>query len=435
MKFAENAKNRIAPLIQNGFLWIFGGNFAAQFFGFISSVVVIRNLSKTDYGVYVDASNIYSYMAIFIGMGMISAILQFCSENVTQERKISIYRFAFSTGSVFNIFLALFIFAVGSIYKPDGAGLYLRMMCGYPIVIYTDNYLQMTLRVKRKNREFGLVYIVYAVTICAGNIVFTLWWGIAGLIISSYFTQIVSALMAFRFLKKAGFFEELAMPAPKLAPDKKREISGYCMLCIATDFVTTALVLLDITCLNYVLGDAEILADYKVASAIPSAMMFVPTSLVTYFYPLMVEGYSQNPGRFANQLKEYVRVFVGVALLLLIIMFAFAPLIIYIVYGEKYIGVVPIFRILCVNFFVNAGIRKLLTNAIYVMKRVKINLLLASLAGVLNIALDLILIGKLGSQGAAIATAAVTVFISVLEAAYVMRYLRGKGVADELKTE
>ena len=165
MKFAENVKNRIAPLIQNGFLWIFGGNFAAQFFGFISSVVVIRNLSKTDYGVYVDASNIYSYMAIFIGMGMISAILQFCSENVTQERKISIYRFAFSTGSVFNIFLALFIFAVGSIYKPDGAGMYLRMMCGYPIVIYTDNYLQMTLRVKRKNREFGLVYIVYAVTI------------------------------------------------------------------------------------------------------------------------------------------------------------------------------------------------------------------------------------------------------------------------------
>ena len=149
----------------------------------------------------------------------------------------------------------------------------------------------------------------------------------------------------------------------------------------------------------------------------------------------MVEGYSQNPGRFANQLKEYVRVFVGVALLLLIIMFAFAPIIIYIVYGEKYIGVVPIFRILCVNFFVNAGIRKLLTNAIYVMKRVKINLMLASLAGVLNIVLDLILIGKLGSQGAAIATVAVTVFISALEAAYVMHYLRGKGTADELKTE
>lgn len=435
MRFVENIKTKIAPLVKNGFLWIFGGNFAAQFFGFISSIVVIRNLSKPVYGVYVDANNIYSYIAIFIGMGMISAILQFCSENVTQERKISIYRFAFSAGSVFNVFLAIFIFAVGSFYKPNSAGLYLRMMCGYPIVIYTDNYLQMTLRVKRKNREFGLVYIVYAVTICAGNIVFTLWWGITGLIISSYFTQIVSAMMAFRFLKKAGFFEELTMPVPKLAPNSKREISGYCMLCIATDFVTTALVLLDITCLNYVLGDSAVLADYKVASAIPSAMMFVPTSLITYFYPLMVEGYSQNPSRFASQLKAYARIFAGVALLLLIIMFAFAPLIIYIVYGEKYIGVVPIFRILCVNFFVNAGIRKLLANVIYVMKRVKVNLLFASLAGALNIVLDMILIRKLGSQGAAIATVVVTVFVSALEAIYVIRYLRGKNIAAEAKKE
>ena len=85
-KLIGEVKNRIAPLIANGFLWIFGGNFAAQFFGFISSIVVIRNLPKAEYGVYVDANNIYSYMAIFIGMGMISAILQFCSESVSEEK-------------------------------------------------------------------------------------------------------------------------------------------------------------------------------------------------------------------------------------------------------------------------------------------------------------------------------------------------------------
>ncbi len=423
-KLYEKIKNRITPLVANGFLWIFGGNFAAQFFGFVSSVVVIRNLSKAEYGVYVDANNIYSYMAIFIGMGMISAILQFCSENVSNRRKTAIYQFAFSTGSVFNLALLVVIYAVGCFYKPDGAGYYLRLMCAYPIVIYTNNYLQMALRVKRKNREFGLVYMVYAVTICAGNIVFTFLWGVKGLVISSYFTQVIAASTAFAFLKKDGFFAEVTAPVEKLDGAGKREVSSYCLLCIATNFVTTALVLLDITCLNLVLGDSQVLADYKVASAIPSAMMFVPTSLVTYFYPLMVEAYSTDPDSFGAKLVDFGKVFLAVALLLSVIMLAFAPIIIYIVYGEKYMSGVPVFRILCVNFFVNAGIRTILTNSLYVIKKVNINLVLATLAGVLNVVLDLWLIGKMGSTGAAVATVVVTLFISLLELAYVMFHLR-----------
>lgn len=425
-KTFEKIKNRITPLISNGFLWIFGGNFAAQFFGFVSSVVVIRNLSKTEYGVYVDANNIYSYMAIFIGMGMISAILQFCSEDVSKERKTAIYQFAFSTGSLFNVFLLCAIYFIGCVYKPESAGYYLRMMCAYPIVIYINNYLQMALRVQRRNKEFGIVYIVYAVTICAGNIVFTFLWGIKGLVISSYVTQVIAASTAFSFLKRIGFFTDVRRDVPKLTSGGKKEVSKYCILCIATNFVTTALVLLDITCLNYVLGDSQVLADYKVASAIPSAMMFIPTSLVTYFYPLMVEGYCKNPGKFSKQLVDYSAVFLGVSLLITIIMLAFAPIIIYIVYGEKYMSGVPVFRILCVNFFVNSGIRTLLTNTLYVVKRVNINLILATLAGVLNVVLDIWLIGVMGSAGAAIATVAVTVFISLLEAMYVALFLRGK---------
>lgn len=429
-KVFEKTQNRINSLISNGFLWIFGGNFAAQFFGFVSSAVVIRNLSKTEYGVYVEANNIYSYVAIFIGMGMISAILQFCSEDVSKERKTAIYQFAFSAGSVFNVFLLCAIYFIGCVYKPDSAGYYLRMMCAYPIVIYINNYLQMVLRVQRKNKEFGIVYIVYAVTICTGNIVFTFLWGIKGLVISSYVTQVIAASKAYAFLKKSAFIQDVTQIVPKVSNKEKREISNYCILCTATSFVTSALVLLDITCLNYVLGDSQVLADYKVASAIPSAMIFIPKSLITYYYPLMVEGYCVHSDRFAKQLICYIKVFLGVSFAVFILMFAFAPIIIYTVYGEKYINCVPVFRILCLNFFVNAGIRTLLTNALCVVKKVNINLFLATVAGILNVVLDVWLIGILGAIGAAIATVVVTVFISLLEAVYMSHYLWGERKAN-----
>lgn len=415
----EKVKNRIVHLVSNGFLWIFWGSFVSQLFGFISSVIVIRNLPKTEYGVYVDANNIYSYMAIFIGMGMVSAILQFCSEAIANEKKIAIYRFAFKTGSIFNILLFVAIYLVGAIYKPNSAGYYLRMMCGYPLVIYTANYLQMALRVKRKNPEFALAYTVYAVTICAGNIVFTHLWGIKGLVMSFYFSELAMGFAAFCFLKKDGFFDELAMPADKLSRDRKREITTFCVLSMATNFVTTALVLLDITCLNYVIGDSQVLADYKVASAIPSAMIFIPQSMVTYFYPLMVESYSKEPQKFASQILSYEKVFFVVSLFFAVLMLAFAPLIIYVVYGQKYMSCVPIFRMLSLNFFINSAVRQLLANAITVVKKVKVNLVFATVSGGLNVVLDILLIKMMGSMGAAIATVVVTMFIALLEIGYI----------------
>lgn len=428
-KTVDGIKNRIVALAADGFLWIFFGSFATQLFGFISSVVVIRNLPKAEYGIYVDANNIYSYMAIFIGMGMVSAILQFCSEAIENEKKLAIYRFSFKTGSLFNVLLFAVIYLIGLIYKPDSAGYYLRMMCGYPLVVYTTNYLQMILRVKRKNKEFALVYTVYAITICAGNIVFTHLWGITGLVMSFYFSEVSMGAAAFYFLKKNGFFKELTLPVDALSHDRKKEITTFCVLSMATNFVTTALVLLDITCLNYVLGDSQVLADYKVASAIPSAMMFIPQSMVVYFYPLMVENYSKEPQKFAGQIFGYEKVFFGVSLFFAGLMLVFAPLIIYIVYGQKYMSCVQIFRMLSLNFFVNSAVRQLFANAITVIKKVKINLLFAAVSGVLNVVLDIALIKQMGSMGAAIATVVVTLFIALLEIGYIYSY------SKRIKTE
>lgn len=415
---------KIRHLISEGILWIFGGSIASQVFGFISSVVVIRNLPKSAYGVYVDANNIYSYFAIFIGLGLTTAVMQFGSEDVALERKAAIYQYSFKAGMISNAVFLIIIFGFGYIYKPSGAGRYLRMMCGIPAVVYADNFFQTALIVKKKNREFGLVYITYAITVCLGNIMFTLLWGVTGLVVSTYFSQAVSALVGFLLLKKSCGIQELYAIAPKLPGNDRKEIANYCILCTITNFVSTALVLLDITCLNYVLSDSNVLADYKVASTIPSAMLFVPTSLITYYYPILVEKHSRDLYEFSSQLKECIIIFSTSSVTLFVLLFLFAGPIIRCVYGAKYLNAIPIFRILTINFLVNASIRKLFGNVIAVIKRVKINLLFAAISGVLNVALDVVLIKHMGSEGAAIATVIVTSFISILEVIYIDIYIR-----------
>lgn len=423
----QKLKAFINANISGGILWIFGSGVVSQISGFISSVVVIRKLPKADYGMYVDAYNIYCYINVFIGLGLVNAVLQFCSENTTDARRGAIYRFARSRGGIFNLVLLALIIAAGSIYKPDDAGFYLRIMCAYPIVIFTNKYYRNVLRVKRENKEYGIVCITYAVVVFFGNIIFTYCWGIVGLVLSSYLAYIATIIVARLMLRREGFSASVRDAEYTLSRAEKKELLSYSVLSAMTDFVAIVLVLLDITCLNLVLGDPAVLADYKVAMAIPTAMLFVADSLSLYYYPSIVEAYSTDRADFAMKTRRCIKVFLVISAACAFLMFIFADLIIYVIYGEKYMNMVPVYRVLTLNFLVNSGVRKFLGNVIAAIKKVKINLLFASVAGVMNIVLDILFIRLFGVIGAAIATLIVTVFIGALETLYVLPYVRGGG--------
>ena len=98
--------NQLRNAAKNGLFHIFGSGVLAQVLGLVSAVVVVRALPKADYGYYTLANNLYSYLAIFVGLGMGSAALQFCSEQVSESRKNAVYAFALTRGSVCNLILA-----------------------------------------------------------------------------------------------------------------------------------------------------------------------------------------------------------------------------------------------------------------------------------------------------------------------------------------
>lgn len=425
-KIAEKLKKAVSPYVESGLLWIFGSSIAVQLSGFVSSVVVIRNLPKADYGVYVDAYNIFSYIEVFVGLGLANAVLQFCSENISDGRKNAIFRYSAIDGLKYNVIFVLLLVLLGLVHKPDTTGMFLVMMCAYPIVIYGSTYSKIVLRVRRENKAYAIVNIAYAVVVFVGNVLFTRLWGVMGLVISAYFAYVASVAVASLYFKKDGFFEALGDKSVSLAKHDKKEILNFSVLSASTNFVSMALILLDITCLSFVLGDAEVLADYKVAMAIPAAMLFISDSLTVYFYPSLVAVYGQSREAFSDKIKNCLKLYGIISLALALMMYVLAPLMIRIIYGAKYMSVVPVFRVLTLNFFVNSAVRNFLGNVISAIKKVKVNLAFAGIAGLLNIVLDVIFIKAMGSIGAAIATLIVTLFVTVLECIYVYPYIRRK---------
>lgn len=412
---------KLLNLYRGGIIWIFGSSVLSQISGFLSSVLVIRNLPKANYGEYVSANNIYSYLIIFSGLGLVNAILQFCSENVSQKRKASIYSYSFWKGNLFNVFLGLLVIA-GSIYSQQFIGSqasrYLFLMFGLPMVNYFNSYCQIVLRVQRNNFHYAIINIVYAVSMVVGNLVLTKILDVEGLIYATYTANIVAAIVGFFLLRWNNFLLHVHTEKSILSSAEKKEILKYSVLCTLTNFTSTALVLIDVTCLNLFSVDSEVLADYKIASMIPTSILFIQTCLIVYFYPYLAERFSTSVSDFRILFLKLIKLFLLLGIVVSVLLFIFAPWIIDFFYGKKYSSCIPVFRILCVNYFLLASFRRLFGNVIAATKQVKINLYHTIVAGVLNIFLNVILIQRYNSVGAAIATVITTAFVTLLEALY-----------------
>ena len=181
--------------------------------------------------------------------------------------------------------------------------------------------------------------------------------------------------------------------------------------------------LLDVTCLSIVLDSSVSLADYKVAATIPMALAFVPKNLATFYYPKLVSAFSGSKKQGVSELFKMAKLSALINGGIFLCLVLFAPLIIWILYGDKYMNIVPIFRILSINYLIDA-VRNITGNTIAVLKKVKVNLVFSVISGVLKIGLNIWLIGTLGSVGAAVSTVAVTVCIVVLNVLYLWRQLR-----------
>ena len=251
---------KVRGYAKEGLFHIFGSKMIAQVGGLISSVIVIRHLEKIDYGCYVDAVNLYSYPAVFMGLGMTNVVIQYCSEKVSEARKNAIYRHAFLGGNAANILVALVTAGIAYWQYRTGqpqTAFYLLLMCGLPFINYADAYAQTVLRVKRRNKVFSNANTMYSIVLLIGNIVLTRLFLVPGLVYSRYVAYFVATVICFLPLVKEGFFGEILSTKERLETSELRKINNYAFICAITNFSSTVLTLLDVTCLDLVLKEHQ----------------------------------------------------------------------------------------------------------------------------------------------------------------------------------
>lgn len=406
-------KEQIVKLKKHGLGDVFISSVFTELIGFIASVFIVRTFSKEAYGYYAIAYNIYGYIAVFVGCGLNNAVLQYCSETRPNDEKKSIYQFCLKIGSVFNVILLALMPFVALITLNGMPRHYFIIMSGWPFVAYLSNYFLMRLRVIKDNRHFMLSNVVSATVflICAFALSKIL--GIIGYIVALYIKYVSSALLSSYYLK------DINNTTTTIKLDKKfqYELIKYSLICCLTNFASTIMMLVDVTCVNYFIGDPSVVATYKTATQIPTALMFIPTSVIVFAFPYLAENNTNIKWLKSNTRKLTIGVF-AINFVVSSAVFLLAPIIVRILWGEKYLDAVQILRILTINFLVTGTFNKVYGNLMVAVKKVNINLLKTVIFSCLNVILDIILIWFYGSTGAAIATLIVSIGSSAFSYIY-----------------
>lgn len=424
----QTIKALAAKLYKIGFAHIFTTSVINKLLSLVTNMVIVRVMSKSDYGFYSYAYNIVTIVLIVSDLGTRMARFQYCCETNDPAERKAITRFLMRIGTISNVLFSAgtFIYATFLPLSIPGGKFALQMLSGVYLFQYFYDQTCYGFRIEKDNKRYALLTninsIGYGLMVCIGAWLF----GIAGTAVGKYLSYLMPIAIGFCWMKKHD--SAAAGDAFILPSDKKKEMVKYGLLIVLTNSVSSVLSYFDTYLVGKIITDEIVLADYKVATVIPHALNFIPICCMTMIYPYFVEQKGDKKWIIKNTHK--IQLLLGVISIAISVGgFLLAPYIIRFVFGEQYITAVPVFRVLMLTFFISCTFRIPIGNVLTMMHLVKVNFWLSVAECGVNIVADVILIKKLGSIGAAYATFFITVLSSVLSGIYFHLFLsRKKGV-------
>ncbi|HPJ70697.1 MAG TPA: oligosaccharide flippase family protein [Candidatus Mcinerneyibacteriales bacterium] len=403
-------------MVNKGFLHLLSANILNKVLLFLTTIIVVRLLSKEVYGTWAYANNILNFFMLFNGLGAVQGVLQFGSAAQGLKREEALHK-GLALGIVSNLALSLTILLSTFLFSlpVKGSTDILRALAFIPLLTGLFQILLIYKRVLLLNRSYSFFAVLQTGLHLILMAVLGYWGGLTGIIAGKYLALAVA-------LGALGFSLRMSLPGVRAWRGFVRQIDRaffkFCVTVSLTNSASSALYLVDTLLIGIILKDSVEIASYRVSSSIPFALNVISATVIMFAYPYFV--------RMAGDLKKAKRYFFklqgGIALFQFFLtgaLFLFAPIIVRFIYGGEYNDSVEAFRVLLLGYFFVSAVRIPGGNFIASQLHVRFNLILTGISGVGNILLDIFLIGRYGRLGAAMATSTVFILSSLAIMVYI----------------
>ena len=414
-------KELILKLYNGGFAHLVGSSILNKIFTFMSSVILVRLISKTDYGIYSNANNLLGFFTLISGFGMSSTLLQFgCTQ--TGKDKENTWNFGFHFAMVFDIFLSISIIVV-AIFVPisiEGTGSLLLLMSFLPFARLISELQRVYLRTELQNKEYAKANNFSTIITVVLAVILSYFFTVKGLIIANYLAAIATIIF---------IAVKYSVPIPPrkndLTKGEKIKLLKFSAVCTINNSTSSVMYLLDTFVLGIVVAESTVTASYKVATTIPNALAFIPSCIMIYIYPYFAK--KSNDGKWLKRNYKRVLLYFGIFNLATVgTIVIFAPLVIKIVFGSQYLDAVAAFRMLCISYIVQSTFRTIPGQLLVTQGKLKYNTFVGFASGILNTILNVILISAWGMNGAAAATLIVTIIFAISSTIYLAYVFKKK---------
>lgn len=409
--------DKIKSLFKGGFFHILGSTFLNKIIAFVSNIAIVRILSKSDYGVFTGAFNVFFIVFLFSGLGITNGILYFCSKDIQRENKKSFYAWSLRFGLLTEVALSLAILLYGLLGNVgiEETRKYILSLAALPFFNFLFDYFVVILRAEKDNRKYSLLLNLHSVMYAGFAIIGAFIAGIWGTIIGRYLAYIAAAVIGYLFCRKYSDISWTGRPDR----DQVKDLTKYSVKAGITSALNVILYRIDVMVITLVVADASILASYKTGTQLPENMNFIPQCLMVYYVPLFVQ-HLGDAVWIRRKTKEIYLFAGGISVALGAMVYLLAPQIVQILWGENYLDAVPCMRILTISFVILSTFRITSTNILLSLKRAGYTMVVSLITGVANIGLDVLLTVNYGSIGAAWATLIVTVLAAAMSFPYVL---------------
>jgi O-antigen/teichoic acid export membrane protein len=432
-KETQKTFDKSIKMIFKSSLVVFVGVLLSKILGYLHRIVIARYFGSSEYGTYLLAIAILAWIGLFASFGLPEGVLRYLSifrgkSELSKARLILKFsaKVLVVTGIIGGVVLyfASDYIAINILDTPT-LSIYLKLFSFIVPITLINNILLSSLRAFEKITWYSFLFNIFqSFSRLALLVVFILFGLESKAIVYSYALTaailLVFAYAAFRYLIAGQLVRE---EVPKTAAKRvKRELVSYSWPLMLFGAMGSFLYWADSVIIGYLL-DASWVGIYNAAVPIAALMAFVPELFIQLFFPLISKYIARNNMELVKEVSKQIGKWIVVANLpVFIILFLFPGTAINVLFGPEYLVAENALRILAVgtlfsSFFI---VSQNLLNAAGKSRVVMYNILAVL---VFNIALNIILIPRLGINGAAIATASSMLLSSALLLIQTKRYL------------
>lgn len=411
-------KNKVIDLFKGGFFHIFIGNTLVKVIAFVSSIVVVRLVSKSEYAYLTYADNLYNYVISLAGMGMTAAVLKYCASAETKQKDKAYFFFALKYGTLLQTICAGIVLGYAFYFDiafPEARVIMLALFL-YPVLNNILNVFLNYLRAHGYNKVYARAGVVQTIIVFVMSIVLVGLVGILGIAVARYLAIIIASFVMFKVL-----FDELKdVPKTELTSIEKKGFLTMSFSLMISNLFSLIIPINEMTLINELIRDEVVTANYKIAMMIPSQLPFVTNSIIVYYFTIVAK--MKNGKQIWNLSKKVGIVTFGIISIVSFSGAILTPYIIKAIYGKQYMDAGTLSVFFWGVHGINAAIRLIPMNFLPAIGVVKFNAVMAALSCLLHVCISYISIKIYGIWGAGVAACIVYFVSGLLYWLYFRRY-------------